>query len=65
MQRQGADAVLDRAAQAEICILEVELAGLDFGEVEDVVDELQERIGRALDDIEVFALMWLEGGIEC
>ena len=65
MQRQGADAVLDRAAQAEIGILEVELAGLDFGEVEDVVDELQERIGRALDDIEVFALMWLEGGIEC
>ena len=64
MQRQGADAVLDRAAQAEVGILEVELAGLDFGEVEDVVDELQERIGRALEDIEVFALIWLEGGIE-
>ena len=47
MQRQGGDAVLDRAAQAEIGILEVELAGFDFGEVEDVVDELQERIGRA------------------
>ena len=37
--------------------LELELAGLDLGEVEDVVDDRQQRVGRRLDQFQVLALL--------
>ena len=37
-------------------VLQIELAGLDLGEVEDVVDHGQEGIGRGFDRIEQFVL---------
>ena len=36
--------------------VEIELAGLDLGEVENVVDHRQQRVGRRLDQVQVFAL---------
>ena len=40
--------VVDALAQVEVERLELELAGLDLREVEDVVDDRQQRLGRAL-----------------
>ena len=40
--------------------VEAQLAGLDLGEVEDVVDDRQQRLGRALDQAEVLALAWCQ-----
>ena len=36
---------------------QLELAGLDLGEVEDVVDQPQQRLGRLLDHVQVLALL--------
>jgi len=35
---------VDHVAQIEVDVLQVELAGLDLREVEDVIDEEQQRI---------------------
>ena len=51
----------ETVAQIEVGRRELELACLDLGEVEDVIDHAEQRIGRVFDHVEVFAL--LEGGI--
>ncbi len=43
------DGLLDGFAQAEFHPLELELARLDLGEIQDVVDDLQQRFGRTSD----------------
>jgi hypothetical protein len=52
--------VIEEAAQVEVDTLQLEPAGLDLAEVEDVVDKGQERIGRRSDGLGEAAL----GGIE-
>ena len=44
-------------AQVEVDALELELAGLDLREVEDVVDDRQQRLARAADRLGVLALL--------
>ncbi len=39
------------------------LAGLDLGEIEDVVDEAEEGLAAGADDLGVFALFGIEAGI--
>ena len=47
-------------AQAELDRVELELAGLDLGEVEQVVDDGQQGVGRGLDNLEVLPLLGVE-----
>src|SRR5207248_334746 len=56
-ERQGRADVAEGLAKAEGNGFEVELAGLDLGEVQDVVQERQERVGRSFDGLEVLALL--------
>src|SRR5690349_23973943 len=44
-------------SEAEIDRFEVELAGLDLGEVEDVVDDREQRVGAAADRLGEVALL--------
>ena len=46
-RREDLDGLLDGVAQAEFDAFELELARLDLGEVQNVVDDLQQRFGRA------------------
>ena len=45
------DGVLDERLEVEWLLVEVEAAGLDLGEVEDLVDEGQQRVARRLDGL--------------
>ena len=57
--------ILDHViAQVELDLLEVELAGLDLGEVQDVVDDCQERVRRSPDGLGVLALLVGQVGLE-
>ena len=55
---------LEAVTQAEGSAIEVELAYLDLGEVEDVVQQPQQRIGRAFDHGQGLALFGGEFRIE-
>src|ERR1039458_2551301 len=50
--------------QVESHRVEVQLAGLDFGKIQDVVQDPQQRIGRVLDDCQVLPLPRREIGIQ-
>ena len=54
------DGVLQRRAQVELDADELQLARLDLGEVEDVVDEHEERLGRSLDLLRELLLLVCE-----
>ncbi len=56
-QGQRLQRVLDAVADVEVDRLELDLAGLDLGEVEDVVDDAEERVGRRAHRLEVLALL--------
>ena len=43
------DHVLDRLDQVEDDLLEIDLAGLDLGKIEDLVDDFEQVLGRTLD----------------
>ena len=60
LERHDAADVLDVAAQIEFDGLDVELAGFDLGEVENVVDDDQQRIGAAANRFGVVALGAIE-----
>ena len=48
--------VAENFADLEGGVVQLELAGFDLGEVENVVDEREQRLGRILDDAQVLAL---------
>ena len=50
--------------QGEVGAVELELAGLDLGEVEQVVDHLQQGLRRGLDDRQVLALLARQRRVE-
>ena len=54
----------EAVGQVERDDVEGELAGLDLREVEDVVDDGQQRLAGRLDDVEVLALLGGEVGLE-
>ena len=56
--------VADRIGQRERDRLELQLARLDLREVEDVVEDRQQRFGRALDGLEAVGLLRRELGVE-
>ena len=48
---------IQQRSQTEILRIEVELAGLDFGSVQDVVQQPQQGVGRHLDHAKIFVLL--------
>ena len=56
--------VAQAVAEVERAGVELELARLDLGEVEDVVDHRQEGVGRRGDHLQVLALLGRELGVE-
>jgi hypothetical protein len=58
--REQVDDFLDDLADVKILRLEAQLAGLDLREVQDVVDDGQQRVGRALDGGSEAALARIE-----
>ena len=61
---QQTDDVVDQPPQLELADLELDLAGFDLGEVEDVVDESEEAGARPLHPLGEPALGVVEGGVE-
>ena len=62
--REEAEGVTDRVTQVELDGIEVQLAGLDLREVEDVVDHGEQRVGGDLDEPEVLGLLVVDLGVE-
>ena len=60
---QGGD-IVQKLLETELDLFEVELAGLDLGVVQDVVDDAQQVLARRLDLLEVVALMLAEVGFQ-
>jgi hypothetical protein len=56
--------VAETIAEIEVDCVDVELAGFDFGVVENVVDQSQQGIRGELGHVQVFALLGIEVGIE-
>jgi hypothetical protein len=63
-QREGLDRRRDRLAHVEVRGIDVDLAGLDFREIEDVVDDGQQAVGRGFGHLDVLALNGLQLGAE-
>src|SRR5262249_2449362 len=61
---QGLDAIAEVVAQNEVDFLEIQFLRLDLGEVEDVVDEAQERVTRGLDRLQIAALLGAQVGVQ-
>ena len=55
---QGAHRVAECRAQPELTETQLQLASLDLGEIEQVVDDGQQGLGGGFDDGEVFALFF-------
>ncbi len=62
--REQIDDFLDHLADVEVLGFEAQLAGLDLREVENVVDDGEQRVGRALDGGREAALARIELRIE-
>ena len=58
------DGRVDRLGEVELGALELELAGLDLRQVEDVVDDRQQRVARRAHHRRVAALLLVELGVE-
>ena len=61
---QGAQGVPDRPPQGEVGHDQLQLAGFDLGEVEQVVDDAQQAIGRRLDRLQALPLALVQGRVE-
>ena len=56
-RRHQVEGALDRAPELERLVVQVDLARLDLGEVEDVVDDREQGVGRRLDRLGVVRLL--------
>jgi hypothetical protein len=61
---ERAEHLAHRAPQVEVHLLEVDAAGLDLREVQDVVDDLEQRAPRLVDHLGVLALLGRERRVE-
>src|SRR5208337_3138724 len=59
-QGQGAQGLVEYAAQREFGALELQLAGLDLGEIEQIVDHAKKVVRRRVDDRQVVTLFVVE-----
>ena len=59
-QRHRADRFAHQLVQVKRHFLEIELARFDLGEIQDLVDDREQRIGRGLDQRNVIALLRFE-----
>ena len=57
------DQVLDRVPQVELDALEFKLAGLDPGNIEDVIEQAEQVVTRALRHVHVFLLLQRKPGL--
>ncbi len=64
LQRKRLRDGLDRFVQIERARFELELAGLDFGEVENIVDDAEQGVAGELERLHIFPLLVREVGIE-
>ena len=64
LEGERLDGLLQAAPQVELGAVEIELARLDFREVQNVVDDGHQGIRRTLDHAQVLALLGREFGIE-
>ena len=62
--RQARQRIVERVAQLELCGIQVETSCFDLGEVEDVIDDQQERFGRRAHEAELLALFRRERRVE-
>ncbi len=62
LQRGGRHRLVNYFAHIEVHVLELQAVGLDLGEVEHIVDQGEQRLGAAADDVDVFALGVVEAG---
>ena len=60
-QLEGVDQAVP---ESEFDRVELELARFDLGVIEDLVDDRHERVGRRLDQLEIFSLLGLQRGFE-
>ena len=63
-RRDDVERALDALAQVERLALELEPAGLDLREVEDVVDDVEQRVAARADDLGELALLRRQLGAE-
>ena len=62
-QRHRLDRIPEHLADLDRDRIDLQHAGLDLGEVEDVFDHAQQRVGAHLDQVEILALLGLERGV--
>ena len=56
--------MVEHGIELELGLLDAQLARLDLGEVEDVVDHAQQMLARGLDLAQVVLLAWQQPGLE-
>ena len=61
--RQQVQRALDALAQVKGLVLQLQLVGLDLGEVEDIVDDRQQRFAAVADRLDEVALLRVQLGI--
>ncbi len=64
LERHAIDRFLDQHLKIERMVLQLELARLDLGEIENVADDGQERVGALADGLRVILLLRVELGAE-
>ncbi len=62
--RQQVQGLLDAGVELEGMVLQLELARFDLGEVEDVVDDRQQRVGAAAGGLDIIALLVGQLGVQ-
>ena len=62
-QRHRLDRIAEHLADLDRDRIDLEHAGLDLGEVQDVFDHAQQRVGTHFDQIEILTLLGLERGV--
>ena len=63
-RRQQLDRLLDQRAQRERPRIEIELAGFDLGEIENLLDQRQQRFAGSLRRLGIGRLLGRERGVE-
>src|SRR5262249_4859112 len=61
---EQADRLLDGGIQVEVYRFQLQLTGLDLREIEDVVEDVEQGLGRRLGHVQVLALLGREVGVQ-
>ena len=63
-QAKGQDGIFQRLAEQELDRLQFELARLDFGKIQDLIDQGQQSVAGFFDRVEQTALLGAEFGLQ-